>query len=37
MTEDDVAETDATQHLEAVESGDGCVEVWEKLSERRKN
>lgn len=32
-----VAEEDLREHLEDVEDGCGCTEVWEHLSERRAN
>lgn len=27
---------DATDHLEELEDGSGCTEIWEHLSERRE-
>lgn len=28
-------ESDETKHLEEIEDGAGCVEIWERLSETR--
>lgn len=28
---------DARQHLDGLESGAGCTEIWERLSEQREN
>jgi hypothetical protein len=35
---DEMDETDAaeTEHLDDVEAGAGCAEIWEHLSERRE-
>jgi hypothetical protein len=28
---------DLTAHLDGVETGAGCTEIWERLSERRRD
>lgn len=33
MTDDDTNE----EHLEDVQDGAGCAEIWEKMSEKRNN
>jgi hypothetical protein len=32
---DDETDTAATDHLDEVEDGAGCTEIWEHLSEQR--
>ncbi len=32
---DDERPSDDTEHLDAVEDGAGCTEIWETLSEQR--
>jgi len=33
---DDDHDLDVTAHLDCVEDGSGCTEIWEYLSERRE-
>ena len=34
--EDEAAEEPATDHLDDIEDGCGCTEIWEHLSENRE-
>ena len=36
-SDDQIAEGNARDHLEDVDDGCGCAEIWEHLSERRRN
>jgi hypothetical protein len=37
MSETDTADEDpATDHLDDIEDGSGCTEIWEHLSEQRE-
>ncbi len=33
---DEAEETDENNHLDDIDGGIGCVEIWEKLSDERK-
>lgn len=36
-TDEQAGEEDARDHLDGLESGAGCTEIWERLSEQREN
>jgi hypothetical protein len=36
-SEEDTDEEVANEHLESIEDGCGCTEIWEHLSEKRDN